>query len=83
MSASGANREMDAADGYPLTIGRGSGFTLKEFNRKLNLWMKKKGMQPLTLGGGPARVKNPESKVPSPKPLQRIVRAVSDVWSEL
>ena len=44
MSDSATNRAaaLAAADGLPATVGRGSGFTLREMNRKINAYMRRK-----------------------------------------
>lgn len=82
MSA-GMNRELDAAEGYPLTIGRGTGLTIKEFNRQLKALMKRKKMQPLTLGGGPARAKAAISDTTFTHKIRTRFRPVEDAWAQL
>lgn len=44
--------DMGAADEYPMTVGRGSGMTLREMNRQISLYFNRKGIPKLELGGG-------------------------------
>jgi 3-methyladenine DNA glycosylase AlkD len=37
--------EMQVASGEPALIGRGSGWTLRDFNRRLNEMMSRRGME--------------------------------------
>ena len=89
MTAMTMNHDLNSADGFPLSLGRGTGMTIKEFNRKLNAFMRKKNMPKLTFGCGPARVPNtdvhsPQSAVQSPKPKVHSPKAkVWDVWGML
>lgn len=71
------HHEMNSADGLPLSLGRGTGMTIKEFNRKLDAFMRKKKMPKLTLGGGPAR------SAQTPKAAPKFFAKVFDAWGML
>lgn len=87
MSAMALNTDLNAAAEYPSTLGRSAEgmpptMTQKEFARRLNAYMRRKGMGKLTLGGGPAReMKKEEGRMQ--KPQRGLVAVINDVWGML
>lgn len=63
-----------------MTIGRGSGFTIKELQQRLNSYLKKRNLRRMSWAEQ-LRARRAARKCPPPTPVVRVRK--TDLWSQL